>query len=64
MSISIEVVTSESDDWSVILFNGEVDYAGHHIPNHYWINLLNNFGFNIKSRVISDKDMEEDNFYE
>lgn len=64
MSLSIDVVHSESGDWSVVLVNGQVDYAGHSIPTFYWVNLFNSFGFNIKEREISDENMQESKFYE
>ena len=64
MSLSIKHITSDSGDWHVVLINGSVDYEGHSIPPHYWVDLLKSFGFNVESRQITDKQMEEGNYYD
>ena len=63
MSLSIEQVSSEDGDWTVILVDGKVHYEGHSIPDFYWRELLRSFGVDIYHREISPKDMEEGNYY-
>lgn len=62
MNNIVEVVTSESGDWTVIKLNGKVYEEGHSIPVHRWLDLIKKFGNEVSSIEISDEDMEEGNY--
>ena len=63
MSTTIELVSSESGEWKVVLINGSVDFAGHTIPEMYWIHLLKYYGFNAKFSTVSDENINRGNYY-
>lgn len=58
----IELITCESGDWVVLRVEMEEQYTGHSIPDFEWIKLLDNLGFKIEKKCISDKRMEEGNY--
>lgn len=63
MSLSIEYITCPDGDYRVLLVNGSVDYEGHSIPDSHWIGLLESFGFTVRKTEISNKQMEEGNYF-
>lgn len=63
MSLSIEYITCPAGDYTVLLVNGSVDYEGHSIPDFHWIGLLESFGFKVRQTEISNKQMEERNYF-
>jgi len=56
----IELITCKSGDWEVLRMNLGEDFLcdGHSISNQDWIHLLKELGFKVKTRCISDKNME------
>lgn len=62
MNQTIELITNESGDWSVLKINGKVYYEGHSIPDDIWLKVINQLGAEISSMEISDDDMEEGNY--
>lgn len=58
MDDTIGLVTNESGDWEVLLLNGEVYYEGHNIPAFIWLNLVNELGYVVNTRELTDEEME------
>ncbi|KKR40229.1 MAG: hypothetical protein UT75_C0009G0002 [Candidatus Yanofskybacteria bacterium GW2011_GWE2_40_11] len=60
----IELITSESGDWEVLRVNFGEDFKceGHSISNYGWIGLLEVLGFEVETKEITDKDMEDENY--
>ena len=60
----IEVFTCESGDWQVLRMNlGEdFEYSGHSIPTNTWIHLLKVLGYKVEEKILSDEDMEMENY--
>lgn len=60
--MKIELIENESGDWVIVKKDGKVYHEGHDVPNHIWLELLNESGVESSSSFISDEDMEEGNF--
>ena len=59
----IKYITCESGDWKVLIVNGKLYHEGHDIPEHIWLELLEDkFDVNCKNIEISDDDMLERTF--
>lgn len=62
MDNEVEVITSESGDWTIIKLNGEIIEEGHSIPASGWINLLEMLDVKTSIKEISDEAMESGEF--
>ena len=60
--ISIKLISCESGDWHVLSSSEGFEYEGHDIPDHIWINLIRQLGYEVKKKEISDEDMEMSNY--
>ena len=60
----IELITCESGDWEVLRVNLGEDFCreGHRISNRQWIDLIKLLGYEVEKKVISDEDMEYENY--
>lgn len=60
----IELITCESGDWSVLRVDyGEgFEYQGHSISDDQWVKLLERLGYEVDCKIISDEDMECENY--
>jgi len=60
----IELIVCESGDWEVLQVNFGEDFKceGHSISNYGWIGLLEVLGFEVETKKISDKDMEDEKY--
>lgn len=56
----IELITCESGDWEVLRtnFGEDFKYEGHSIPDGVWVKLIEQLGYEVETREISDEDME------
>jgi hypothetical protein len=55
----IKLIKCPRGDWFVLLFNDEIFFEGHTIPDFVWISLINTYtNVTIQAHTISDDDME------
>ena len=57
---SIELISNESGDWSILRMNlGEdFEYSGHNIHEGVWIKLLEKLGYEVQVKEVNDEEME------
>lgn len=60
----IEILTCPAGDWTVVMYNGSVDYEGHSLPLFYLTDLIQSLGAKVTTREISDEFMQEGKYYE
>jgi hypothetical protein len=61
--MKVELLTCPSGDWKVLLIDDKVVHSGHNIPDFVWLDTLYHANVDsIKSREISDEDMECANY--
>lgn len=58
----VKVTMSESNDWVMVEYNGEIIHQGHSISNIDFCCILRELGIKVKEKVISNEDMEEGRF--
>lgn len=64
----ISLISCDSGNYEILKLEAStnkkknVTYEGHSISNHQWINLVNQLGYEIEEKCISDEDMELENY--
>lgn len=58
--VVIELINSESGDWSVLKVNGDVYAEGHSISEDTWLDLLEEVNSNVSTATstVTDEQME------
>lgn len=60
---TIELITCQSGDWEVLRISGDdFEQEGHSVSNTDWIRLLNYLGYEVKTKCISDEEMENGDY--
>ena len=62
--MKVELLTCPSGDWKVLLIDDKVAHSGNSIPDFVWLDALYHANVDsVKTREISDEDMEQGKYY-